>query len=321
MKTIRVFLLIAGILVFYGCKKDKGDLSTVETFTPEYISSTSATIGCNISADGGSGIASCGVYLSLQADAQITGVQLQMGNSTGIFLGRVTGLVAGTQYFMKAYAINDKGEAFGEEVNFTTPATVKDYDNNVYGTVKIGSQQWMAENLRTASYLNGDAISTTNPVSLNISSETAPKYQWSYNGSDANGQTYGKLYTWYAITDTRKICPTGWHIPTDAEWTTLENKLGTYVVAGNSLKEAGNTHWIAPYNIEANNESCFTALPGGYRDSNGTFYLLQNDAYFGSSTESEAAKSWTRNLNSSNPSVGRISVSKNWGVSVRCVKD
>jgi uncharacterized protein (TIGR02145 family) len=321
MKTKQLFYIVLICLTITNCKKDNTTLSTVETLPVMYTSSKTATIGCYVKSDGGSGIADCGVYMSDAQNPETTGVKLKMGNDTGTFMGRVKGLLPNRQYFVKAYATNNGGEALGAEENFTTPGTISDYDNNIYETVKIGTQFWMAENLRTTHYLNGDLIGTTNPATLDITSENSPKYQWSYSGSDANALIYGKLYTWYSITDTRKICPSGWHIPSDSEWMTLESTLGGYLIAGSKLKESGNDHWLSPYNVDATNESCFTALPGGYRSLSGTFSLIQNETYCWSSSESEAGKSWVRTLSSGSFSIGRSSVSKSLGISVRLIKD
>jgi uncharacterized protein (TIGR02145 family) len=164
-------------------------------------------------------------------------------------------------------------------------------------------------------------LGTTNPATLDISSQNSPKYQWSYGGTDDNNQVYGKLYTWYAVMDSRKICPLGWHVPSDSEWTTMETTLGGYSYGGSKLKESGNSHWISPYNTDATDESCFSGLPGGYRDMNGSFFLIQNEAYIWSSTESEAAKSWVRSLNGGTPAISRQGVLKSRGLSVRCIKD
>jgi uncharacterized protein (TIGR02145 family) len=103
--------------------------------------------------------------------------------------------------------------------------TVKDIDRDIYKTVTIGTQVWMAENLKTTKYSNGDSIGTTTPATLDITTEKTPKYRWSYGGEESNVAKYGRLYTWYAATDSRNVCPTGWHVPTDAEWTTLTNYL------------------------------------------------------------------------------------------------
>src|SRR4029078_12512714 len=137
-----------------------------------------------------------------------------------------------------------------------TPATVTDIDGNVYHTVTIGTQVWMVENLKTTKYRNGDLIGTTIPATLDISSESTPKYQWAYKGEESNVATYGRLYTWYAVADSRNVCPTGWHVPSDAEWTTLTTYLGGESVAGGKLKENGTVHWESP-NTGATNESGF----------------------------------------------------------------
>lgn len=314
-----VFIIISFTLI--TCKKtDNISLPIVKTYSPLYIASTEATVGCIVESDGGSDII-CGIYMGTLQNPETSGTQFQIGSDTGVFLGQMTGLLPNTQYYIKAYAINAKGESLGDQVSFTTPGTITDYDNNVYETVKTGNQLWMAQNLGTTHYLNGDAIGTTNPSTLDITAESSPEYQWSYGGDDANTLIYGKLYTWYTITDPRKVCPLGWHIPTDIEWTTLETALGGYAFAGSKLKEAGNAHWLSPYNIDATNESCFSGLPGGYRDWNGSFFLIKNDGYWWSSTESEAITSWIRTLNTGSPAIGRSGLIKSNGASVRCIKD
>ena len=111
-------------------------------------------------------------------------------------------------------------------ISVTEFGTVVDIEGNIYKTVKIGTQWWMAENLRTSKYNTGDSIGTTYPETLNISVESAPKYQWVYPGGESSLATYGRLYTWYAITDSSALCPTGWHVPSDAEWTVLTDYLG-----------------------------------------------------------------------------------------------
>ena len=112
----------------------------------------------------------------------------------------------------------------------------------VYTTVTIGTQVWMAENLKTTKYSNGDSIGTTSPATLDISIESAPKYQWAYDGNESNVTTHGRLYTWYTVTDSRNVCPIGWHLPTDAEWSTLTTYLGGEGVAANKkLSDTGRT--------------------------------------------------------------------------------
>jgi uncharacterized protein (TIGR02145 family) len=154
-----------------------------------------------------------------------------------------------------------------KNVNATCPLTVKDAEGNTYNVVKIGNQCWMAENLKTKHYNDGDTIATTYPDTLNIINASHPKYQWAYNGDENNVATYGRLYTWYAITDGRGICPAGWRVPTKDDFDTLTNYLGKDV-AGSKLKESGNTHWQTYEGVSSNNSSGFNALPAGIRRGN-----------------------------------------------------
>jgi len=199
--------------------------------------------------------------------------------------------------------------------------TVTDADGNVYNTVIIGTQCWMQTNLKTTKYNNSDIIGTSNPDTLNISSEQNPTYQWAFEGNTTYAATYGRLYTWYAITDPRAVCPTGWHIPTDEEWTTLINYLGGDSIAGEKLKEAGTAHWYAP-NYGVTNQSDFTALPGGYRTPNGMYSGILFKGMWWSATQSNLPdNAYDRQLSYNTNEVNRGNNSKKMGFAVRCVKD
>ena len=179
--------------------------------------------------------------------------------------------------------------------------SVKDIDGNVYRTINIGTQVWMAENLKTTRYCNGDLIGTTTPATLDIESESAPEYQWAYDGNESNVTTYGRLYTWYVANDSRNVCSAGWHIPSDAEWTDLTE---------------------------------FTALPGGARLEDGCFYDIGHIGTWWSATE--AGKGFIQILTGvivNSPGglfrdiyhdycyVNSYINNKNYGMSVRCLKD
>jgi uncharacterized protein (TIGR02145 family) len=210
---------------------------------------------------------------------------------------------------------------------------IKDGDGNVYNSISIGTQVWMKENLKTTKYSNGDAIETTIPSALQIFSEVTPKYQWAYNGDEDNVTTYGRLYTWYAVNDDRNICPTGWHVPSDTEWHTLiliidpdaELYLIESSIAGGNLKETGTAHWASP-NYGATNETGFTALPGGFRDVNGSFGSLGQSGFWWSSTEISSSVAADRYITCLNTAVYWTYIpyddnSKKYGYSVRCIKD
>jgi uncharacterized protein (TIGR02145 family) len=196
--------------------------------------------------------------------------------------------------------------------------TVTDVDGNVYKTVKIGTQWWMAENLKTIHYRNG--VSVPNVTDNTQWSNLTTGAYCDYNNISSNSTIYGKLYNWYAVVDSRNLCPTGWHIPTDAEWTTLITYLGGDGVAGGKLKETGTVHWLSP-NTGATNEKGFNALPGGASNSNGSFSGITYGGFWWSSTEYTVTDAWHSNMLYGTSNVYRVSSSKAGGLSVRCVKD
>jgi uncharacterized protein (TIGR02145 family) len=198
--------------------------------------------------------------------------------------------------------------------------TVTDIDGNVYHTITIGNQVWMLENLKTTRYLNGDSI--PNITNNNNWAALSKGAFCDYNNSADNSSKYGHLYNWFAVNDSRKIAPAGWHIPSDADWSTLTYYLGGENVAGGKLKEAGLLNWIIP-NTSATNESGFTALPGGLRSySDGTFRNMGSNCYFWSTTASDTLRAWDRELFYNQMNCYRYNYdSKLYGFSVRCVKD
>ena len=202
--------------------------------------------------------------------------------------------------------------------SFQITQIISDIDGNQYRTVSIGDQEWMAENLRTTKYRNGDTIPnvTNNTDWGNLGSGA---YCW-YNNDDSNEQPYGKLYNWYAVGDARGLCPAGWHVPSDIEWTTLTDFLGGQSGAGGPMKEAGTVHWFSP-NTGATNESGFTGLPGGYRNSGGASLALGSYGYWWSETESSNTFARFRSLEYKTVNVDRSSFVKKFGISVRCVRE
>jgi len=253
-------------------------------------------------------------------------------HSTVSNTGKIRSLKSGKSVIDMQYTTGDILKLTGKSgiyrsVNMLVPAQTQtvtfnfvactDADNNHYSVVQIGTQTWMAENLATTKYSNGDSIP-------NVTDNT----QWSnlttgaycdYNNTPSNSTIYGKLYNWYAV-NTGNLCPAGWHVPTDAEWTTLTTYLGGESVAGGKLKEAGYTHWQSP-NTGATNETGFTALPGGNRDLNGTFYFIGGYGYWWSSTENGTYNAWYRNMDYISSNVNRAVDYKPNGFSVRCLRD
>lgn len=204
--------------------------------------------------------------------------------------------------------------------NFTiSNNTVTDYDGNVYHTVIIGTQVWMVENLKTTHYRNGTAIPNVTDVSA-WNSLTAGAY-CNYNNNANNVATYGRLYNWYAVNDSRNIAPEGWHVATDEEWTGLTDLLGGESVAGGKLKEAGTLHWPSP-NTGATNEVGFSALGGGYRSNTASYIGFGGIGSWWCSTESSITDAWARGIFNDAVNVDRGGYyEKMMGFSVRCVRD
>ena len=184
-------------------------------------------------------------------------------------------------------------------------------------TIVIGRQQWMRENLDVLTYRNGDIIpQVTDPTAWAGLTTGAWCY---YNNDPETGAIYGKLYNWYAVNDPRGLAPTGWHIPTDEEWTTLGTLLDISS-AGGKMKTTGITRWTTP-NTSATNESGYSGLPGGARATNGTFVAIGTSGYWWSATQLSAIGAWYRNLNYANGNLNRTSSPKSVGCSVRCIRD
>ncbi len=190
----------------------------------------------------------------------------------------------------------------------------KEIDDNCNGQIEV----WMLKNLDVSKYRNGDDIpQVTDPAAWANLTTGAWCY---YNNDPANGTTYGKLYNWYAVNDPRGLAPTGWHVPTDAEWTTLINCLGGEAVAGGKMKETGTTHWRSP-NTDATNSSGFTGLPGGLRYSGRAFTDIGFFGSWWSSSEFNTTEAWYRTMGYFGAGAYIDEEYKTFGFSVRCVRD
>lgn len=193
-----------------------------------------------------------------------------------------------------------------------------DADNNDYSVVKINTKIWMAENLRTIKYNNGDTIPKVDN-DLAWSSLTIGAFNWYNNDSSTYAPSYGALYNWFAV-QTGNLCPSGWHVPDDAEWSELTTSLGGEFVAGGKLKESCSGIFECS-SLNFINESGWTGLPGGIRDSIGMFEFFGFDGFWWSSTEIDSDHSWSRYLWCGNNSIFRKEDIKASGFSVRCIKD
>ena len=201
-------------------------------------------------------------------------------------------------------------------------SNISDIDGNSYKTVYIGTQQWMVENLKVTKYNDGTAIPNVTDNTL-WGNNTSGAWAY-YNNDAANNAKYGKLYNWYAVSPTmngnKNVCPTGWHVPTDAEWTVLIDYLGGASIAGSKMKEVGTTSWNSS-NTDATNTSLFTGLPGGYRNDIGYYYDIGGYGYWWSSTKASTDDAWYRRLSDYDGVADRGNFLKGNGLSVSCLRD
>lgn len=335
MKSIPKFrlcsLAILGILIILmvGCVKQdvetypiyKPTVPTVSTATATNITQTTAASGGNVTSDGGAAVTARGICWSTASNPTILNNHSTDGFGTGIFTRNVAGLCANSVYYVRAYATNAAGTAYGNQVTFSTQqgtgATVTDLDGNVYHTVTIGTQVWMVENLKVTRYRNGDSIHNVSD-SIQWRNLTTGAY-CNYKNDSVIANAYGRLYNGYSVLDSRNICPCGWHIPNESEWTILTTYLGGVQVAGGKMKETGYTHWLYP-NTGATNESGFTALGGGFRADYSSFGSLILYGSFWSSTEYSANLKYIY-LVSDGTNIYWFESSDRGGLSVRCLKD
>jgi uncharacterized protein (TIGR02145 family) len=293
-------------------------LATLTTTAISSITTTTGVSGGNITGDGGGTITARGVCWATTENPNITNnIKTSDGIGTGSFTSNLTGLQPGTIYYVRAYASNECGTAYGDQ--FTVLTYISDKEGNIYKTIAISSQIWMKENLKTTIYQDGTQITnvTDNTQWVNL---TSSAFCWYNNDASIFKNAYGALYNWYAVNDNRKICPIGWHVPSDTEWLTLADFSGGLSLAGGKLKESGTSHWISP-NTGATDESGFTALPSGYRYQ-GVYNWVNYGGAWWSSTEYDALYAWDFYLAFDFSYLGRAHDNdKKNGFSVRCIKD
>ena len=350
----KLFTLILGITLAYSCSSSSDDngnstttgLPTLTTSTISSIAANTAASGGTISSDGGAAITARGVCWSTSANPTIAlSTKTNNGAGTGSFVSNITGLTGNTTYYVRAYATNSEGTAYGTQLSFitlpnsfVTGPNVTDIDGNIYASITNCSQTWIQRNLNVSKYSDGTPIpQVTDPTQWANLTTGAWCY---YNNDTANGNIYGKLYNWYAVAGIynaasaanvalrKKLAPAGWHVNTIEDWEQLSECLGGGSAAGGKLKstgtlQAGTGLWRDP-NIDANNESGFTAIPGGEREvSNGTFYSISYVGFWWCSSEYIEIPNTAiyRNLNYDTGDFSGAISQKGMGYSVRCVKD
>lgn len=317
-------MIIFATLLIVSCSSDKSSgpdtVPELTTLNLSLVDQTTAQCGGIISSDGGSSITARGVCWSTSANPSIDDNITTDGTGSGNFTSAITGLTGRTLYYIRAYATNSLGTGYGNELSFTTTdstGTVTDIDGNTYRTVKINNLWWMAENLKVLHYRNGVEIPNA-PDSVSWVEATSGVY-CNYNNNVSNVALYGRLYNWFAVSDTGNLAPEGWHVSTDADWQALVDYLGGETIAGGKLKEAGTVHWTTP-NEGATNEYGFTALPGGFRFTTSEFYGIQAHGNFWTST-TNGAGGYYRFMHCTNTEVARYGCTPPGGFSVRCVRN
>jgi uncharacterized protein (TIGR02145 family) len=335
MKTKYLILLslMAAIAVLCCCcNKDEDEPETVVNNPkvsirhPEGITTSSFTFEVNVESDGGGTVTERGICYSPDPIPSIDDETQSSGTGAGVVSITVSGLPANTLYYVKGYATNEKGTAYSsqEYTVVTSFGTVTDFEGNEYGTVKIGDQVWMRENLKSTKYADGTNIPGAYPA----------------GGVEANVEEYGRWYDWYAVMHgapssasnpsmVQGVCPDGFHVPSDAEWKELEMEVGMSQTDADAEGYRGDVagklkvRWgWGPSPQISDNASGFSALPAGYRELDGTSNFIFFWGAFHVATEStDTSTTPERYLTGDFNGIWRYSDSKKYGLSVRCVKD
>jgi len=356
MKAIKnSFLFYTFVLFLLTSCNPTEDLSEqmplVTTGTISHVTTSTASCDGSIIYKGSDIIIARGVCWSTSSVPTVKNDTTLNGTGTGNFSGSLINMSAGTTYYVRAYAKTANGTWYGDVLQITTEkdatlpdpvlnpnltyGTMTDIEGNVYNTITIGSQTWMAENLLVIKYRNGESIPTaTNNSDWNALTSGA---QCTYNNNlETNSiHKFGRLYNYYAVSDLRNLAPEGWHIPTDAEWTTLVNYVSNNLGTSNSVSKAlaAASDWPESSVADAigyidqntytllNNSSGFGALPAGIRGEYGGFNYVANYGGWWTSNANDNTTAWFRSMSFYSTNTGKNVYSKKYGLSVRCVKD
>jgi uncharacterized protein (TIGR02145 family) len=307
-------------------------LPSIATTPITNTTTTTATSGGSVTVDGYPAITVKGVCYSTLTNPTIADPHTSDGSGSASYISSLNGLLPETGYYVRAYAINAAGTVYGNPQSMKTLPTAclpsVTYGGKTYPTLMIGEKCWLKENLNIGSMISGNITQANNAV--------IEKY--CINNVASNCDIYGGLYQWGEVVQylngasnsinwnpsptgyVQGICPTNWHLPSDAEWTALSTSLGGANVAGGKMKESGTAHWISP-NTSASNSSGFTGLPGGFRDSDGSMYDLGYYGYYWSATPNDNLNSWSNILSFNNAKLERYNGIKTNGFAVRCIKN
>jgi uncharacterized protein (TIGR02145 family) len=305
-----LFSILFCMILLVNCKKEKSTpsagLPVLSTDSITNIGFSDAKVHNNITADGGSTITARGVCWSTSSAPTINNNITADGAGTGSFVSLLTGLSNNTKYYLRSYSTNSKGTAYGNELSFTTA---------IPGD-KIDTIAWMLHNLDVTTYSNGDTIPEVKDPTVWGSLTTGA---WCYYNNDStNNSSYGKLYNWYAVNDSRGLAPAGWHLASKDDWSAMVNSLGGDPEAGGKLKSTNL--WLSP-NTGASNITGFNGTPGGYRSEFGNFALLGANAFWWTSKEHDGTTGVERSLGYDYKDCYMFYYDKHCGMSVRCLRN
>ena len=324
LRSLIYTFILSGILFLlaHACGDDNPKLiqerPTLSTSIIENITKTTATSGGAINNDGEAEVTARGICWSTNENPTITDNKTQDGKGTGGFSSTLEELLPNTTYFVRAYATNVIGTAYGNSVTFKTQDGVIDIDGNIYNVVKIGEQFWIKENLKTTKFNDGTPIAMI-ADDIEWSQQRVPAYCWYNNDKATYGEKYGALYNWQSL-KSEKLCPVGWHVASDDEWIILTLFIGNYTGEGHlnaAPKLRATSDWATP----GSDEFDFSALPAGKRFYNGDFFSFGETAC------------WWSDYDESTPRRARIIYDKQtymdlniyntlpYGLSIRCVRD
>lgn len=276
MRPIKLIYLVIIAVTLNSCEKTEPDNASISTAAIKNITASSAESGGIISSDGKLPVLSRGTCWSKNEKPSLLDSYSIDSIGVGSYSSKIIDINAGCIYYARAYFINSNDTIYGNQIEFTTSnyitfnpdkeyGSVTDIDGNVYKTITIGKQTWMAENLKVTHFRNDDAIpNETDLEKWGYFQITTSAYCW-YNNDLSNKNIYGAMYNWYAASDSRNIAPLGWHVSSVDDWQTLSSHLGgSQMNNGYRLRETSTAHWVYEnFNPLATNETGFTALPGG----------------------------------------------------------
>lgn len=351
IKNIQAIIFFCTVIALLPACTATDLVPTVTTYTTSAVTQTTATCGGIVTSDGGSAVTARGICWSTLPDPTTKNSTTTDGTGTGSFVSALENMFPGFTFYLRAYATNANGTGYGNTYMVTTPSdpasptsvlntdltygTVTDVDGNLYHTIKIGTQTWMAENLMVTHYNNGNALATEKTDAKWAALKVGA--QCTYNNiNDSNTiAKFGRLYNFYAVADARKLAPAGWHIASDAEWNTLISYLATNtgtsgtVAAALGAKSdwidssiAGATGYLDPATYSSlNNASGFSCLPTGIRGDYGVYNYVTRYTAWWTTDENDKTTARFRSLSNYDITPGTNTYPKSYGFSVRCVKD